>query len=204
MTERRQVVERYANPSLVTITAAECCCCCWSLGTTRESGDGRWTLRETNRNHNYRWTTMKQREGVRGQARPSQRPWGTPTRVAHYVFFYCFYFLTRRRNDPRKREPNIHLSLVLIFFSFYSWFAGMRLQQATVHFGREIEDDKKHESSTVWVRSESYHANRDHRTLAAAGGKWLLCEGLRSTPDQCWIWFFVWKLMAENLAGKKW
>lgn len=29
---------------------------------------------------------------------------------------------------------------------------------------------KKHESSTVWVRGESYHANRDHRTLATAGG----------------------------------
>lgn len=61
----------------------------------------------------------------------------------------------------------------------------MRLQQAAGHVGREIEDDEKHESSTVWVRSESYHANRDHRTLAAAEGGWLLCEGLRSAPDQC-------------------
>lgn len=34
----------------------------------------------------------------------------------------------------------------------------------------KIEDDKKYESSTVWVTGESYHANRDHRTLAAAGG----------------------------------
>lgn len=35
---------------------------------------------------------------------------------------------------------------------------------------KKNEDDKKHESSIVWVRGESYHANRDHRTLATAGG----------------------------------
>ncbi|MPC29727.1 hypothetical protein E2C01_022975 [Portunus trituberculatus] len=74
MAERCLAVERYGILSLVTITTAEWCRCCWSLGTTRESGDGRWTLRGNKRKSQLPMNNHETEEGVGGWARPSPRP----------------------------------------------------------------------------------------------------------------------------------
>lgn len=206
MTERCLVVERYVILSLVTITTAEWYCCCWSLGTTRESGDGRWTLRGNKRKSQLPMNNHETEEGIGGRARtqtPTLRNTNMGSTLVFFIAFTSWLEDEKMRGNVNQTYVSVW-SFFLFFLYFYLWSAGMRLQQAAGHVGREIEDDEKHESSTVWVRSESYHANRDHRTLAAAEGGWLLCEGLRSAPDQCWCRNAEFDFLYENLWLKTW
>lgn len=84
---------------------------------------------ETNRNHNYRWTTMKQRRVSGAGPEPNPRPWGTPTWVAHFFFFIAF---TSWLEDEKMRG-NVNQTYVsvwsIFFFLFLFFFTFIHDQQ---------------------------------------------------------------------------
>lgn len=166
----------------------------------------RWRKADTQRNERKLQLPMNnhETEGAGGQAATRPTALRNTNTGSTLVFFLLLFTSWLEDKMIRGNVNQKHQYLVVFFFTFYSWFEGTRLQQATGHFGREIDDDKStSQAQCGWGASPTMLIGTTGLS-PPPGGKWLLCEGLRSTPDQRWIWFFVWKLWLKTWKGKKW
>lgn len=120
MTERCLVVERYVILSLVTITTAEWYCCCWSLGTTRESGDGRWTLRGNKRKSQLPMNNHETEEGIGGRAR-TQTPTLRNTNMGSTLVFFIAFTSWLEDEKMRGNVNQTYVSVWSFFLFFYTF-----------------------------------------------------------------------------------